>query len=54
VLLLIFAIYLISLKIIHFVAYKYDTAPPKKIIPDNWEEMEETEEQAPESFQDPN
>ncbi len=36
-----FALYLITLKILHFAAYKYDIAPPKKVLPPNWEEMEE-------------
>jgi hypothetical protein len=36
ILLLIFAIYLITLKLIYKIAYKYETALPKKVISDNW------------------
>jgi hypothetical protein len=44
--LLVFAIYLLSLEIVHKLVYIYETAPVKKIIPENWEEMEETETSA--------
>jgi hypothetical protein len=37
----VFALYLITLKILHFVAYKYDIAPPKKVLPPGWEDMDE-------------
>jgi hypothetical protein len=36
ILLLIFAVYLISLKVIHKIAHRYDTAPAKHVLPSNW------------------
>jgi len=33
VLLLVFAFYLLLLKVLYYAGYKYDTAPPKKVIP---------------------
>lgn len=41
--LLVFAFYLIALKILYAVVYKYETTPPKKSIPVDWEAEQPTE-----------
>lgn len=41
--LLVFALYLIGLKILCAAVYKYETAPPKKLVPVDWEAEQPTE-----------